>query len=57
VQNAEEFNRKITFRRGYSINNPNRLNWVVPIDGKIWEQLMAKGMLYMNWRAHNIKKH
>jgi len=54
-ENVEELSHKINFRHGFNTNNPNRLNWIVQTDSKIWKHLMAKGKVYMNWRAHNIK--
>jgi len=56
-ENAEELSRKINFRYGFSTNNPNRRNWIVQMDSKIWKHLMAKGKVYINWKAHNIKEY
>jgi len=56
-EDFEELCRKIHFRRGFSTNNPNRLNWVVQMDDKICRHQIAKKRVYMNWRSHNIKEY
>lgn len=56
IEELDSLKKEIAFRHRYKTSN-NKMNWIVQVPGKLFENLIDRRRVYMMWRSYKIKEY
>lgn len=49
--------KKVSFKHSYKTKNAGRVNWIVQLPARLFEEILREGRAYMLWRSYRVKEY